>query len=321
MPIITPLNNFRYNTQSSNLASHGLHSHHQHFLVNLPQLLGPALVLLIILLWPMDLDKLKMVFENPRITSALSGTFLLSVIPHQEPRFLLPCVPLLLTCIRLPRSTRWKRNFWMAWICFNSIMGILMGIYHQGGIIPAQLAIPTVIEEADASSTTIFWWKTYPPPTYLLGSNPSTGTNSMQMETTTIPIMGLSTSDMLYKLSNTYPPEATSIMCNSKNNASLVPNAVYLVAPLSAHLFDNTSSQSLSNRGFNFSLRTSSAPTTSAISHLTLIQKWHYKRHLNLDDIDIVDDGVLGTIRRVIGRRGLAIFQVVPICSDLDHQL
>ena len=36
-PVITPLNNIRYNSQTSNLAEHGLHPHYQHFLVNLPQ--------------------------------------------------------------------------------------------------------------------------------------------------------------------------------------------------------------------------------------------------------------------------------------------
>ncbi|KAJ5501769.1 CAZyme family GT22 [Penicillium expansum] len=54
-PIITPLNNLLYNTDTANLAQHGLHPHHQHFTANLLQLLGPAYIAMLVSLfsWPL----------------------------------------------------------------------------------------------------------------------------------------------------------------------------------------------------------------------------------------------------------------------------
>src|SRR4051794_6419649 len=81
-PVITPLNNLLYNISPANLAQHGLHPWYQHLLVNLPQLLGPAAILL---------------FVRPhlclRLYSAISGIFVLSIFQHQEARFLLPTIP------------------------------------------------------------------------------------------------------------------------------------------------------------------------------------------------------------------------------------
>ncbi|RUS17481.1 GPI mannosyltransferase, partial [Jimgerdemannia flammicorona] len=44
-PTITPLNNFLYNLDASNLASHGLHPRYLHIAVNLPLLFGPLALL------------------------------------------------------------------------------------------------------------------------------------------------------------------------------------------------------------------------------------------------------------------------------------
>ena len=40
-----------------------------------------------------------------------------------------------------------------------------------------------------------------------------------------------------------------------------------------------------------------------------------FRRHLNLDDMDFGDDGVVETLRRVVGRRGLGIWKVERICE------
>ena len=42
---------------------------------------------------------------------------------------------------------------------------------------------------------------------------------------------------------------------------------------------------------------------------------WRYDRHLNLDDLDIVGEGVGGTLRRVLGRRGLVVWGVRRVCD------
>lgn len=42
---------------------------------------------------------------------------------------------------------------------------------------------------------------------------------------------------------------------------------------------------------------------------------WRYSRHLNLDDLDIGEDGIWDTLGRVIGRRGLVIWKVRRACG------
>lgn len=288
-PVVTPLNNVRYNSQTTNLAAHGLHPHYQHLLVNLPQLLGPALILLITLIWPFTLDNLRATLTNPRLTSAMTGILLLSIIPHQEPRFLIPCIPLLLTCIRIPSTPKWRQRFWISWILFNAFMGILMGLYHQGGVIPAQITIPSIIDPETTGNVTAFWWKTYPPPTYLLGSDANT---TFTITSTTL--MGMPEAGLKETLQSAAGASSTQPLHST----------VYLVAPLSAHLFDN----------FHLSDSNLAIPPPEAgersKSPFHLHLEWSYSRHINLDDIDILEDGFFGTLRRVVGRRGIGIWRV-----------
>ncbi|KAK6522302.1 alpha 1,2 mannosyltransferase [Arthrobotrys megalospora] len=127
--IITPLNNIAYNSQTENLAQHGLHPIYTHILVNLPQLLGPAILPLIftIINWGSKDGKEEEELSRGRsggglkkgslweyipLQSAASGILLLSFIRHQEARFLIPAVPLLLSSISLPKAKVWKRR-WM----------------------------------------------------------------------------------------------------------------------------------------------------------------------------------------------------------------
>jgi len=69
----------------------------------------------------------------------------------------------------------------------------------------------------------------------------------------------------------------------------------YLIAPLSATFLDKY--------------------TQSNKSGLYFREVWRYSRHLNLDDLDFADDGVWGTLGRVIGRRGLAAWRVTKNCA------
>jgi len=197
-PIITPLNNLLYNTQRSNLALHGSHPFYQHVLINLPQFLGPAFPLLL--------------FSSRRtivLGSAFSGIIILSCFPHQEARFLLPIVPLILCSVRLPQN--YTRIWIGAWIAFNLALGILMGVYHQGGIIPAQIYL-----EGQKNVTTSFWWKTYSPPIWLLD-----GRNE---NLTTVDLMGLEASSL------------ESTLCVANTRRSLETKV--LVAPRSAVYLD-----------------------------------------------------------------------------------
>lgn len=263
-PVFTPLNNLLYNAQNSNLALHGTHPFYQHFFVNLPVLLGPA--------FPLVLAYCR---RSSSLLAAMSGIFLLSWFPHQEARFLLPAVPLLLSSIRLP--PRFTRQWVGAWIIFNLALGLLMGVYHQGGIVKAQvhLADQAIVKQA-------FWWKTYSPPLWLLDGR------SGDLET--VDLMSLDPSLLERKL------------CEVDAPMNVAARRV-LVAPRSAIFLDR------------FIAHPASA--------LRLQEVWRTGRHLNLDDMDFGDDGVWSTLQRVIGRKGLAIWdiQCSPTTVDFDKAI
>lgn len=203
-PVITPINNFMYNLSSDNLLVHGLHPWYQHILLNIPLLLGPAIILL---------------FFKPQISlrfySAISGTFVLSFFRHQEARFLLPSVPLLLSSVQLPRRKRGLYTWVGSWIVFNGFFGVLMGVYHQGGIVPMQ----TFLSQRD-DVTQAIWWKTYSPPIWLLD-----GKNEFL---DTYDVMGMKGGLMIKELQ-------ALVSCD---NSLATRNGTYLVAPLSANFLD-----------------------------------------------------------------------------------
>lgn len=264
---------------------HGLHPHYQHFLVNLPQLLGPAYIMMLLSLF--GRPSIPSWLRNPRAVSAISATMLLSVFPHQEPRFLLPCVPLLLSCLRLNKP----RLFLATWVIFNAALGFLMGVYHQGGVVPTQLAIPSIVTstmnsldtplaEPHRAAATVFWWKTYSPPLWLLGDN-STAPSSLAVDIDTRDLMGMSGPNMIQHLNQTVPS------CHPDPSRE---SSVFVVAPKSATFLDQY--------------------TETASSDLRFRELWSYPKHVNLDDLDFGSDGVVATLRRVIGRRGLGVWSV-----------
>lgn len=274
-PVLTPVNNVLYNLSSTNLAKHGLHPWYQHLLVNLPQLLGPAVLLL---------------FLRPRLSlrlySAISGIVVLSLSQHQEARFLLPTVPLILSSVRLPKSGKVLRVWAASWIIFNAALGILMGVYHQGGIIPAQVFMS---QQPDA--TQAIWWKTYMPPIWLLN-----GKNEVLR---TQDVMGMKGKMLLAELQKI----ATCDTPADRRSSEYLKegNGTYLVAPLSATWLDPY----LPNKG---------------LEGLRFREVWRHRQHLNLDDLDFGEDGVWDTLSRVIGRRGLGIWRVTKSCPGVKSR-
>ncbi|KAH0563118.1 hypothetical protein GP486_002313 [Trichoglossum hirsutum] len=273
-PIITPLNNLLYNSSTKNLALHGIHPYYQHFLANLPQLLGPAFLLLFVT-----------PYFNVRLKSAISGVVVLSLFRHQEARFLIPTVPLILSSVQLPR--RYARYWIAAWVGFNAVFGVLMGVYHQGGVIPAQIFLA---EREDA--TQALWWRCYSPPIWLLGGkNENLNTRDLK---------GLEPSLMIKELQQVAPcherakAEKTKVRSEKKEK-----DGAYLVAPLSSKFLDQY---------------THPAANREDVSPLRFEKVWEYRNHLNLDDMDFAEDGVWETIARVLGRRGLAAWRVTKAC-------
>ena len=296
-PVITPLNNLLYNTNSSNLALHGLHSRYHHFLINLPELLGPAYVVMVACLF-FSSEKKRRLANNMRFYSAVSATAILSIFPHQEARFLVPTVPLLLSC--LPSLTSWP--FVVSWVVFNAFMGCLMGVFHQGGVVPVQLAMPVVSSRLppllvqEKANAQVFWWKTYPPPIWLLGED-------TPIHLDTRDLMGMSGVDMLREIDQVLPSCSSSSSLEENKGGEEIPHTttndkvhVLLVAPKSATFLDKYTS-----------------PHSSDVA-IRISEQYSYKNHVNLDDVDFGDDGILPTLNRVVGRRGLAVWAVERVC-------
>ena len=210
-PVLTPLNALRYNLSATNLAKHGLHPRYTHLLVNLPQLLGPALILL---LSPLCTQPLAIIHRlrtlpsrhenNLLLASVLPALLALSAAPHQEPRFLLPCVPLLLAAARPPHLSGFDvtpdvgqitrtRRFTYAWIVFNLALGALFGVLHQGGVVPAQLWLGEHKARwvSAEHGVEVLWWRTYSPPAWLLDAENAAAVAAARGATlTTVDLMG-----------------------------------------------------------------------------------------------------------------------------------
>ena len=143
-----------------------------------------------------------------------------------------------------------------------------MGIYHQGGVVPAQLWLGEQ-QPHDSEIAQVFWWRTYSPPVWLLGGK----------ELVTVDLMGSKVEEMMDRV--------LGAIDGHKGDG---PRSIGLVAPRSSVDLD--------------------AWITKTKNKIVFEQMWITKSHLNLDDLDVEEDGVRGTFERVVGRRGLVIWKV-----------
>lgn len=165
--VITPLNNFIYNSKNSNLSKHGIHPIYTHLLVNLPQMLGPLLFIIII-------NYKNILFTSLPFLSCVSGIVCLSMVKHQELRFLLPIFPLLCCSINFNNINysffRRKNFFFIIWVLYNFVLVFIMGFIHQNGVIQAlDFFHEKDFKHISNLNTCQIWWYTYSPPTWLLG--------------------------------------------------------------------------------------------------------------------------------------------------------
>ncbi|KAK0911232.1 alpha 1,2 mannosyltransferase [Friedmanniomyces endolithicus] len=266
--VVTPWNNLAYNLDSANLAQHGIHPFWQHSVANLPQLIGPALPLLVV-----------SSRKDTLFWAGLTGTALLSCFRHQEPRFLLPAVPLLLSSIKWP--ARYARLWLCTWVLFNALAALVFGRYHQAGLVPVQAWLAR--EDNDVSH--VFWWKTYSPPCWILGEK-----NEV---VNTTDLMGMPKERMYEEL-------AAAVSCQRGELDADLHDRTWLVAPLSSSFLD------------------ASTGTSSSVAGGTLHFEpvYTYRRHVGLDDLDWGEDGVWGTLQRVVGERGLGVYEAYKVCDD-----
>ncbi|KAL0119650.1 hypothetical protein PUN28_007826 [Cardiocondyla obscurior] len=179
--VVTPINFLKYNTDVKNLQSHGLHPRFLHFLVNVPLLFNVLGIIGLLTFAKMIRSWLKAQWLNlPRlqsIVSLMTFTFivpviLLSLFPHQEPRFIIPVLfPLVflyapqlsqvpsLDVVRryinndgnietsVPvEPTIHKSRKLMLWYISNLLLTIFYAFVHQGGILPLASYITTELK-------------------------------------------------------------------------------------------------------------------------------------------------------------------------------
>lgn len=192
-----------------------------------------------------------------------------------------------------------------------------MGVYHQGGVIPTQLAIPSLVTQSinnthsDAHNVEVFWWKTYPPPNFLLGSETRHPTTNHSLNISTVPLMGYPQNELVFMLMQHMPscdPSLAERLLLHKEKTD-----IFVVAPLAAWRLDATGASPLVSN-FSFSIAFNVPP-----AHLSMTNVFTYRKHLNLDDMDIGDDGVGATLERVVGRRGLGVWRVDRICGPVVY--
>ncbi|XP_031633791.1 GPI mannosyltransferase 4 isoform X2 [Contarinia nasturtii] len=168
--VVTPLNFIRYNIDPVNTAAHGVHPKYLHVLVNIPLLYNILGVIAVCsfghLLYRFSRNEYLHLPRAQSIVSLMNAAIfvpvaLLSLVNHQEPRFLLPITlpiiilhaPKLITgfCITNPFSetnrlgefvyrhflcTKASANRLLkCWYAGNTILAIFFGIIHQGGVI------------------------------------------------------------------------------------------------------------------------------------------------------------------------------------------
>lgn len=257
--VLTPMNSLVYNVQSENLSKHGLHPYYTHILVNLPQILGPGMFFLIS-------NFKNQYWKTTPFLSIISGVSLLSVVPHQELRFLIPIVPLACCCfdlnnisttskgkqvIKAPPIVSVLMNFWYI---FNAVMATLMGIYHQGGVIPALDYFHDSLMNTSEKTVQI-WWRTYTPPTWMLGDR----LNSLQISTVTEDSpnfeMDDTKSNYLIDTMGSDFKHVSNVVKRFQN----INGLIYLIAPVASMLHSD---------------------------ELSFTQVWNYTSHLDLDHID-----------------------------------
>lgn len=167
--VVTPIHNIAYNSNSKNLSQHGLHPYTTHLIANLPLMMGPGLLFLF---WRLN----NKYWKTTPFLSAASGLVFLSFVPHQEMRFLIPIIPLLCSCFDFTALPAIKESVPFlvsalinAWYLFNFVLAMLMGILHQGGVIPAVSYIEREYYSQGTTGMTFVWWRTYSPPSWILG--------------------------------------------------------------------------------------------------------------------------------------------------------
>ncbi|XP_012278705.1 GPI mannosyltransferase 4 [Orussus abietinus] len=167
--VVTPLNFMKYNLNNKNLEIHGLHPRLLHFIINVPLLFGILGIIGLITFGKMLYSGSRGHWlELPRIqsiTGLMTASFIvpiamLSIFPHQEPRFIVPVIlPIIFlyssklsesqatdiihaSCENSQRKSAFQSSsiklgkLQVVWCLSNVILTLFYGFFHQGGVLP-----------------------------------------------------------------------------------------------------------------------------------------------------------------------------------------
>ncbi|XP_078000054.1 GPI alpha-1,2-mannosyltransferase 4-like [Glandiceps talaboti] len=176
---VTPFNFLRYNTDVTKLSEQTLHPHITHLILNMPLLFLPLLI------WgvPAIITSLRNLPETKKLASIdKTNLFLifsvvvpvgiLSLIPHQEARFIIPIiVPLILLFCKNVKE--FSDNFKVSWIVWNFIGFMFFGMFHQGGVLPSMQRLHDISKYNPQTMYHFVFFHTYMPPRHLLAINKS----------------------------------------------------------------------------------------------------------------------------------------------------
>ena len=231
---VTPLNFLLYNTQSDNLAEHGIHPRFTHFAVNIPLLFSLLTVYFFydIYWWGTTV----VIFRTWKHVSmyrrqlmllacCVIPVSLLSIFPHQEPRFLIPLLSVFAALYG--HKIVAARGMFMLWIVGNVAGCLFYGAVHQAGIVPCLGYLQQT--QSTAADRHLIFWHTYTAPQHLLILPQQSSENHKQAHTgitSLTSLEGNSVEDLLHHLAE---------LNNSQLSRRRGKPEVILAAPSSQH--------------------------------------------------------------------------------------
>jgi GPI mannosyltransferase 4 len=180
--VLTPWNALSYNSKVANLQEHGIHPRWTHSLVNMFLLYGPMTLMAYLAFGSSNTWLIETVpasegpglLAKPRTTVFLCkwiiffGLGVLSLAPHQEPRFLLPLiVPISLLSDNPWMRGRFRTGIVGVWIIFNGVLLFFFGVLHQSGVVPSLLALGSIPALMQRTPAAVVFYHVYMPPTFL----------------------------------------------------------------------------------------------------------------------------------------------------------
>ena len=186
---LTPLNFILYNGDTKKLEQHGTHPWYLHLTVNMMLLFAPLYMVFVTRVAKMICKKLQYSEsiatncvednnsrskENFFIIALVVPLMVLSLIPHQEPRYLVPLlVPLLAVVVPRLHASHNRDKLLKVWIAFNIVCGVWFGFLHQGGVYKSLEHMNQHIHSTRASGEEggvhLIYWRTHMAPPHLLG--------------------------------------------------------------------------------------------------------------------------------------------------------